>query len=753
MTTQEEILFRIKKTKSVILYQNELKKAEEVIAGSGFSSAPGHLYMAQLNLELFLKMDLTEASFLILQETIQQEIKQAGVDYDQALKNAMIAWELEKQELMTNWDREIKSIEQGLDNTEEDLKRLQVEISRRGIVLVQAKAALSLALEEYRTQIAELDGTVSPFEVQLAQAKVLTANKKLEIIPYIEAIIAIEQSIILKEAEILGINEKILVQHGLKIAIEEQVVAKNEEIVGKDFLIIGKDQLLLGKGNEMLVKDNLLLTRKEEAVVLDTVIAGLEEEIVTTEQDILDGKTSNLSIKVEITDKELEVLAVDAQIILADKSNYTIEHRLIAQKFRIISAGTDIVGKINGLILQEYSILTQEESIVASNRLILDKDGEVLTQKELVLLADQEVLVADTSIVASKTLVIEQDALVIDKDGEVVAKETEGLSVDANIVSEDENILALQPSLTQKDDELITKGEDLNDAERLVYDEENSSLLVAVDALIEAEQAAVDYRISALQPAITSLTTALGNYTVEIGIQTELRNDIAVINAQIAVLKSDEILKIDNILAKKELLAQKNQELITKTNLLIEYQVDNLAPAIASLANKYNEYQSEIAVQVALESQILTVKNQIIALGDEEIERRLGLARKSTELEGLHKELVEAQNTARTAALILRNTIIQLEADIVQSKSDAAILAQEQINLTDETGSRTVDSLILEVAGIDLDKRLDSKIRLEDEQRFSLIALALRDAQFTEDDSLEKLTPNITSTLTHLLSQ
>jgi len=159
----------------------------------------------------------------IIAETIERELKQTGFNYDQSYKTAAMAWELEKQTLMTAWNAELQGIKRGEAAAEATLDLLAIEVSRRAIALTEAKTAIDLAMEAYKKTLAGLEGDVSPYEVQLANGKLLTAQKKLEILPIIEQILT-------KEQELLIIEQSKAAEYTKLIAAENAVSAKKETL-------------------------------------------------------------------------------------------------------------------------------------------------------------------------------------------------------------------------------------------------------------------------------------------------------------------------------------------------------------------------------------------------------------------------------------------------------------------------------------------------------------------------------------------
>jgi hypothetical protein len=221
---KEQASWRKGKTPVITKYILDHTKLFAEIAGRGFLALPGYAYEAETGIELFAKMGLSELNYKIIAETIEAELKATGFAYDTDYKNAAIAWEIRKQALMAAWDAEFAGIKQGMASQEEILNQLMNEVNQRQVILLEGKTSLELQMEAYRRQMAQLSGTTAPYEVQLANAKMLTAQKKLEIIPILE--------------EILGKEQDLLTVEQQKSSAYTLLIAAERENVGKEALLI-----------------------------------------------------------------------------------------------------------------------------------------------------------------------------------------------------------------------------------------------------------------------------------------------------------------------------------------------------------------------------------------------------------------------------------------------------------------------------------------------------------------------------------
>ena len=303
---REAASWRKQKTPLVREYAKDHGKLLSEIAGRGFLNLPGYAYDMENELELRLKLGLSEINYKILSETIERELKQAGIDFNVEYAEAAMAWELEKQGLLSAWDHELAGIKQGMATEEEVLARLALEVDARQAVLIAEKNAIDLEMEGYRKALADLDAATAPYEVQLANAKLLTAQKKLELLPIIEEIIVKEGELIVLEAG--------------KTDYYRQLIDAEREVAEK------KQTLVPG------------LTKLATAIQRH---AALMPTQIETEKDIAEEKTAQAQAKVKIAQnnvdqitKEIETATKDIEINeakrdLADKK-FDNEQELIA---------------------------------------------------------------------------------------------------------------------------------------------------------------------------------------------------------------------------------------------------------------------------------------------------------------------------------------------------------------------------------------------------------------------------------------
>lgn len=303
---REQAQWRIGKTPIIGKYIGEHKKLFDEIAGRGFLNLPGYAYDAENQLELAAKMGLSELNYKIMHETIERELKQAGIDFNVEYAEAAMAWELEKQGLLSAWDHELAGIKQGMATEEEVLARLALEVDARQVVLIAAKSAIDLEMEGYRKALADLDAATAPYEVQLANAKLLTARKKLELLPIIEEIIVKEGELIVLEAGKTDYYRQL-------IDAEREVAAK------KQTLVPGLTQLATAIQRHAALMPTQIETEKD--------IAEEKKAQAQAKKEIADNDVERMTKEIETATKDIEIN--EAKRDLADKK-FDNEQELIA---------------------------------------------------------------------------------------------------------------------------------------------------------------------------------------------------------------------------------------------------------------------------------------------------------------------------------------------------------------------------------------------------------------------------------------
>lgn len=274
---RENAQFRKEKSPLIVKYQEEHAKLFSAVAGRGFLSLPGYAYDLENGLELSTKFSLSEVNYKILAETVERSLKQSGITYDLAFKTAQMAWEVSKQGLLDDWGEEYSLIKQGMAEEEEAVLRLGIALYLRQVYLIEQKTAIALQAEAYKNQIAGLGAAEATAEGELAAKKLLTAQKKLELIPFLESILA--QELIL----ITALQGKNGYETELMTALRDVADKKSHELLPAMADLVAK----------MVEYENELIAQKE-----------LELRIATEKYNIALEEYTSTGKKVDVSDKK-----------------------------------------------------------------------------------------------------------------------------------------------------------------------------------------------------------------------------------------------------------------------------------------------------------------------------------------------------------------------------------------------------------------------------------------------------------------
>ena len=184
-------------------YDKTVGSVLNAVASRGHSMFPGFAVEAMTGAELESKLKLVELNKTIMQAAIEREMRAYGLENDLALKSALMAWEADKQALLTELDKEMAAQKAVRDMTEEDIAGLVLAQEYREVGILIAKTAIEMEIEDIKKQIEALELTPLPLERQLAAARLLTAQRKQAVIPYILSTIEAQRDVMDAEENII----------------------------------------------------------------------------------------------------------------------------------------------------------------------------------------------------------------------------------------------------------------------------------------------------------------------------------------------------------------------------------------------------------------------------------------------------------------------------------------------------------------------------------------------------------------------
>ena len=183
------------------------RKVEDVVASKAddtlalFASRGGILPNGQVmdaisELELERRRALTIEDAKLIAEQLEQEYAELEVVYKGLIADAEITFQEEEQTLLAELDLEIANAESWYQMAEQDLALQALVIEQRQSELMNSKTALGLEKEALQQQMLGQDVLLLPYQTTLINARVATITKRLEMIPFLTAIIDKEWELI-----------------------------------------------------------------------------------------------------------------------------------------------------------------------------------------------------------------------------------------------------------------------------------------------------------------------------------------------------------------------------------------------------------------------------------------------------------------------------------------------------------------------------------------------------------------------------
>lgn len=208
-----------------------------VIASSRVNRPPGYLVKALTDLEIQAKAKLMDLNIKIISDAVERELAQQQLNYNLEYKNATIAWEIEKAGLYDILQRELSDAKKARKDQDFVLAQLAVEVGLRQVALINAKNILENEKEAIQKEIEETKGLTNDKEIELAEEKLSTAQRKLDIIPYLQALVLAQGEVLAAEELNIPLTEELI---DIKMG---QIPLKEEISDIKSLLISAKDAL------------------------------------------------------------------------------------------------------------------------------------------------------------------------------------------------------------------------------------------------------------------------------------------------------------------------------------------------------------------------------------------------------------------------------------------------------------------------------------------------------------------------------
>ena len=216
--------FFVERRKALSSLSEGITKSLEDLSKKGFRLPQGTLIEQFALMAMEARRMTSDANVKVTDTQIDLEIVQAELDYRLQIAQEQIEWDEAKAALLNAFQEEIQVLETAYDLSEEELNEFALEIERRKAALLDAKTAIEIDKEEVKQRLVEIEGMNVGLEVDLINARILTNRKKLEIIPFLEALILKEEELLTVEQSTMGYEQDLIVARGLLIDAKKELL-------------------------------------------------------------------------------------------------------------------------------------------------------------------------------------------------------------------------------------------------------------------------------------------------------------------------------------------------------------------------------------------------------------------------------------------------------------------------------------------------------------------------------------------------
>ena len=486
------------------------------VASRNFSSMPGFAIEAFTDVEIDSKFKLTEYNQKLLGEAIDREFKALGLDNDISLKEATMAWELEKMQVLSDLQVELADLDRFRAVTGEALEQLVVEQEVRELIVLMCKAAIDIVAEDIKKQREEADAPLIEPKLALADAMLVTANRKLDVIPYIQAVLEAQKSALSTEAAIILPAREEKANYEKEVAdvttteiiplMAAKATATGALTVEQAELLdptIEKAQMILAlteKQAELLepmtrksTAMTELTTRQHELLQPMLDKAAATEMLSTTQAGLLDPMIRKAEKTTEFIEKQTELL-----VPMVEKANKTLQvtvkqTELLPSMTRKATATEALTAELRTL-LAPLLLKAAASSELAAEMTAQLANHKLLAQEKVTLAGEKVVRLTKELELMGKELTLEGKKITIEKNRaalELQRAEARLMVVDALRVQLGEIRTAMTTESaeeiiyinTQGSNEIAVKKSRLEHVETVKYEAQKSDIDIQAEVV------------------------------------------------------------------------------------------------------------------------------------------------------------------------------------------------------------------------------------------------------------------------------
>jgi hypothetical protein len=193
-------------------------------AARGFAIPGGDTLFKILDVVDEARATVVEGNGKIYEERSGQifEVEKFALDY--LVKMAKLAMDLYREQLFNEIALEQAQQSADTERSRAEIARMNTRTEARMVAIIRDKAEMERRILAYKQQLVEAEGLTVAAESVLEDAKITTAEKKLEIIDSIYQVIAAEQLVIAAERRRAASMEQVLEAKQVVAAIKREMV-------------------------------------------------------------------------------------------------------------------------------------------------------------------------------------------------------------------------------------------------------------------------------------------------------------------------------------------------------------------------------------------------------------------------------------------------------------------------------------------------------------------------------------------------
>ncbi len=173
-----------------------MAKIRDAAGSRGFLSVPGVFIEGMLDAETDLKLKLAEANLSLTKAELQRQLRWNESAVKDTVAQQRRLWDVERARVLNEFQAWASEVKRAYTMDSETVAQESITIDANRLILLNLKTGIEMERETLRQQVVAAGGDTFALERQLQDARLVTMDKRLELIPVIYEIIGVEQTIL-----------------------------------------------------------------------------------------------------------------------------------------------------------------------------------------------------------------------------------------------------------------------------------------------------------------------------------------------------------------------------------------------------------------------------------------------------------------------------------------------------------------------------------------------------------------------------